>query len=129
MTYETLGQVEFIGNTEEFGTKGFKKREFTLLIQDGEYTNSIKFEFTGDKCERLDQVNIGDEVLVKFALSGRTKSTSPKLINYTNLRAFYVKVLSESNSSETPNTSEPEPEEKPEPRFPEFDANGDEIPF
>lgn len=90
MTYETQGQVEFIGQAQTYGTKGFTKREFTLLITEGEYTNSIKFEFTGDKCERLDQVKVGDQVTVKFALTGRTLEFTPKLKSYTNLRAFYI---------------------------------------
>ena len=47
-------------------TDSFRKREFVLEMEDGAYTQLIKFQLTQSNCEKLDPYNEGDQVKVTF---------------------------------------------------------------
>lgn len=67
---EVKGKIEKVMDVQQV-TDTFKKREFVLLVQDGNYPQYIKFETHQDKVSILDQCKVGDEVNVKFNLRGR----------------------------------------------------------
>ena len=54
---------------EQSFASGFIKREFVVQT-DGRFPQPIKFEFTKDKCSRLDSFQVGDPVQVNFDLRG-----------------------------------------------------------
>ena len=56
---ELTGKLIIIGDTQTFGSNGFKKREFVISFSDNpEYPQFRKIELTKDKCELLDHFNI-----------------------------------------------------------------------
>lgn len=61
------GKVSHVGETEVFSS-GFQKRLLVLEVQDGDYKNLHGFQVTKEKCDTLDQINIGDEVTAHFNL-------------------------------------------------------------
>ena len=69
--YEAHGRLEWIGKTEVKGSKGFQVREFAICIEDNGRTETPVFQVTWDRCEMLDQYQIGEPVLVHFNLKGR----------------------------------------------------------
>ncbi len=72
--HTTTGTILQIGETKEFGEKGFCKREFILNIpdgKDGKWDQQIAFEVIKDSCDSLDAYSEGDEVSVDFNLRGR----------------------------------------------------------
>ena len=71
MSYEISGIIHDIFPAQTFGNNGFIKREFVLEIQNGDYTNYVKFETTKDRTTLLDRCKPGDEVTVKFGVTGR----------------------------------------------------------
>ena len=101
----------------------FRKREFVLEYQEGQYPELIKFEAIQDKCEMLDSYAVGDEVNVDFNLKGR-KWTSPQgEVKYFNTLQAWRLGSSQSQNQQP----EAEPSEMPPPGFDE-DIQ-EEVPF
>jgi hypothetical protein len=65
------GIVHLIEDTKEYGKNGFRKRLVVLEQENGSFTNYIPVEFLKDSCDTVDDMNVGDEVEVKYRLSGR----------------------------------------------------------
>lgn len=65
------GVVHLIEDTKTFGQKGFRKRLVVLEQQKGKFTNFIPLEFLQESCDRVDDLNKGDEVEVAYRLTGR----------------------------------------------------------
>lgn len=77
MALETTGKIHAIFDTKQV-TERFRKRELVLELSDSSRRPQyVQFELTGDRCDRLDQLRVGDEVRVEFSLRGR-EWTSPK---------------------------------------------------
>ena len=70
--FSITGIVEWIGDEQTLGAKGFRKRE--IVISDDprkEYPDYTLFEFNKDKCDLLRSVRKGDEVTVGFFTEAR----------------------------------------------------------
>ena len=77
MSNKVTGVICHIGETKEFGSNGFRKREIVLVQEQGKYDNYIPVVFIQDKCDDADELSAGTEVTVEYRLSGR-KWTSPE---------------------------------------------------
>jgi hypothetical protein len=77
MGIEVSGKLHVVYDTKQI-TDRFQKREFVVEMGDNpRYPQYVLFQLTGDRCENLDGLNVGDEVRVEFSLRGR-EWTSPK---------------------------------------------------
>ena len=77
MGMETSGKVHALFETQQV-TERFRKREFVLELADNpSYPQYVQFQLTGDRCGKLDHIQVGDAVRVEFSLRGR-QWTSPK---------------------------------------------------
>jgi hypothetical protein len=65
------GVVHLIEQTKSFGQKGFRKRLVVIEQENGRFPNFIPVEFIQDACDRVDDLNVGNEVEVTYRLSGR----------------------------------------------------------
>lgn len=69
------GTIHSIGLTTEYGSNGFTKREFVILIsgenENPEYPNYVAFELIKDKCALMDQYQLGMQIKIGFNLQGR----------------------------------------------------------
>ena len=65
------GIVHVIEETKTYGQKGFRKRLVVLEDDTGRFTNYIPVEFIQDSCDTVDDLSIGDEVKIRYRLSGR----------------------------------------------------------
>ena len=71
MGFETSGRLHVISDTKQV-TERFRKREFVVKIgDDSRFPQYVQFELTGDRCEQLDDYEVGEEVRVEFSLRGR----------------------------------------------------------
>lgn len=68
---EVLGKLTVKNETKEFGSNGFKKREFVITTEDSQYPQVILIECIQDKCDLLDKFNVGDNIKVSYNLNGR----------------------------------------------------------
>lgn len=66
---EVSGKVKVI-NAEQQVSASFKKREL-VVTTDEQYPQHIMIEFTQDKCDLLNNYNIGEAVKVSINLRGR----------------------------------------------------------
>jgi len=77
MGIEISGKLHVIGEAQQV-TERFRKREFVLeLSENSRFPQFVLFQLTGDRCERIDEFGVGDEVRVEFSLRGR-EWTSPR---------------------------------------------------
>jgi hypothetical protein len=67
---EVTGKIKKIEETKTFGTGGFRKREMVLTTND-QYPQMLKIEFVQDKCDLLNNVQVGQDVKISINLTGR----------------------------------------------------------
>ena len=67
---ELKGKIKVLNDTKEYGTNGFKKREL-VINTGGDYPQFITIEFIKDKCDVLNDYNLGDEVTIACNIQGR----------------------------------------------------------
>jgi hypothetical protein len=70
MSYSLKGELKVINPTVVVSEK-FKKREFVLIDNAGQYAQIIQFQAAQDRCDLLDNFAVGDIVDVHFNLRGR----------------------------------------------------------
>ena len=67
---EVQGKVKMIGETQTFGNNGFRKREIVVTTEE-QYPQHIMVEFVQDKCELLNNYQVGQDVKISINLRGR----------------------------------------------------------
>ena len=103
-SYEAQGIIHSIGETMEFGSNGFTKREFVIQLtgpdENSQYPNYIALELIKDKCALMDNYKIGAEIQVSFNLSGRLWASAGKPEKcFTSLQAWKVSAASDSQEA------------------------------
>ena len=68
---EVQGKVKMIGETQSFGDKGFRKREVVVTTNE-QYPQEIMLEFVQDKCDLLNNFQVGQDVKISVNLRGRS---------------------------------------------------------
>lgn len=106
MLYEAFGKLHALFDEQQV-TEKFRKREFVVEIEDGNYPQYVKFQLTQDKCSALNSFQKGDKIKVVFGLSGREgKSRDGNTVYYTNLGAWKLeKIDGGAPTSAAPNRS------------------------
>lgn len=67
---EVVGKIRFVGPTKEVGSNGFRKRDL-VVTTDEQYPQHISISFVQDKCDLLDNYQLGEEIKVSINLRGR----------------------------------------------------------
>ena len=67
---EVEGKLKVIGETKEYGSNGFRKREVVLTTEE-QYPQFLNIEFIQDKTDVVDNFNVGDQVKIGINLKGR----------------------------------------------------------
>lgn len=84
MGIEITGKVHTIFETQQVSER-FTKREFVVEITDNpKYPQVVLFQTTGDRCDQLNDVSVGDEVRVEFSLRGREWRNQSGEVKYFN---------------------------------------------
>ena len=82
---QLTGTIKIKGETQEYGQKGFTKREFVVTTKE-QYPQDIKLELSKDKCALLDKFKVGQDVTVEFNL----RSSEHQGKYYVNLQAWKI---------------------------------------
>ncbi len=98
---EIKGTIIFKGETKEYGSNGFTKREFAVKTEE-QYPQEIGLELVKDKCELLDQYNLGDNITVSINLRGNSWTNPQGEVKYFNSLQGWRIERDGSVSSETP---------------------------
>lgn len=67
---EVTGKIKKIDETKTYGNNGFRKRE-VVLTTDEQYPQFLLIEFVQDKCDLLNNFNVGEDVRISINLRGR----------------------------------------------------------
>ena len=67
---EVQGKIKMIGDTKTFGNNGFRKREVVVTTEE-QYPQHILIEFVQDKCDLLNNYQVGQPVKIGVNLRGR----------------------------------------------------------
>jgi len=107
-------------------TDRFRKREFVLETRENagssEFVETIKFQLTQDRCDLIDNINIGEDTNVSFNIRGRRWEKNGQVSYFNNLEAWKMeKVQPAASAHETA----PPPSEADIP----MDEPTDDLPF
>ncbi len=132
MSFEITGKLHEVYDEQQVSAT-FKKREFVLEIQDGNYAQYPKFELKQDKCSLLDSYKVGDEMKVAFNLSGRPYTKNNVTSYFTNLSAWRIESAAGGGSQQpeasySNNNSSFAAANAPMPASAAFEGD-DELPF
>ena len=67
---EVQGTIKMVGETQTFGSNGFRKREVVVTTEE-QYPQHIMVEFVQDKTDLLNTFNVGQAVKISINLRGR----------------------------------------------------------
>ena len=123
MGIEVTGKLHTIFETKQV-TERFQKREFVVEISDNpKYPQVVLFQLTGDRCEQLDRVRVGDQVRIEFSLRGREwKSPQGDVKYFNSLDVWSIEPLRSGRRDSAP----PRDDDVPPPTD---DDRPDGIPF
>jgi hypothetical protein len=125
MSYEMTGSLHLKEDTKQLSEK-FKKREFILEVQDGNYTQFPKLQLIQKNCELLDGININDEITVSFNVQGKPYTNKENVTLYfTNLTAWKI----ELTATETPPQMSSREKTMKAIENLESDSMGENLPF
>jgi len=120
---EVTGKIKKIDETKTFGSNGFRKRE-AVITTDEQYPQMLMIEFIQDKCDLLNNFNVGEDVKVSINLRGREWVNPEGEAKYFNsIQGWRIEKLSASTDvppvpsmetfESTDNTTENEPDDLP----------------
>lgn len=125
---EILGKIEKIGGIQEISAS-FKKRDLVIRTEE-QYPQPILIEFTQDRTDLLNNVNVGDRVGVSINIRGR-EWTSPKgeVKYFVSLHGWRIQASQNENAPGA--GQEPPVFDAPTPSAETFNAEtpDDDLPF
>lgn len=100
---EVQGKVKMIGETQTFGSNGFRKREIVVTTEE-QYPQHIMVEFVQDKTDLLNNFKVGQNVKIGINLRGREWTNPQGEVKYFNsIQGWRIEALqSDASSPEMP---------------------------
>ena len=109
---EVTGRVKMIDQTKEVGSSGFKKRDI-VVTTDEQYPQHILVQFVQDKCDLLNNFQVGEQVKIDINLRGR-EWTNPQgeTVYFNTIQGWRIgKLQAEAPAtSSTPSPAMPTPD-------------------
>lgn len=125
---EVTGILKVKFDTQKVSDR-FSKREFVLTTEaTSPYPQQVSFQLTQDKCNLLDQFNVGDEMKIQFNLRGR-EWNGPQGVKYFNtLEAWRIEKMNGGASNQSQQSSNNNVETG-SPVFTSNISDNDDLPF
>ena len=121
---EVIGKIKLIGETQTFGSNGFRKREL-VVTTDEQYPQMLMIEFIQDKVDLLNSYTVGQDVKVSINLRGREWINPQGEAKYFNsIQGWRIENLSQTG----PQQNLP-PVDQFEPAPDLTDEEPDDLPF
>lgn len=121
---EVQGKIKVIGETKEFGSNGFQKREVVVTTEE-QYPQVIMVEFVQDKCAILDNYQAGQNVKIGINLRGREWVSPQGETKYFNtIQGWRIE-----NLQSAPGSNTPPPPDNFEPANDINEEDYDDLPF
>lgn len=100
-SFEAEGNIVVIEDEKVISDR-FKLREFVIQVEDGDYPNFMKFQFTQRNTDKLNNFKKDDKVVVTFNIKGTLANNGAY---YNNLNAWKIDDIG-SNRQPTDNIEE-----------------------
>ena len=99
---EITGKIKKIDETKTYGASGFRKREVVVETNE-QYSQPLLVEFVQDKCDLLNNFNLGQEVKISINLRGR-EWINPKgeAVYFNSIQGWRIEALSTATNSDVP---------------------------
>ena len=100
---EVTGKIKMIDQTKEVGSAGFKKRD-VVVTTDEQYPQQILVQFVQDKCDLLNNFQVGESVKIDINLRGR-EWTNPQgeTVYFNTIQGWRIaKAQAETTSTQAP---------------------------
>ncbi|MBO0321304.1 DUF3127 domain-containing protein [Muricauda sp. CAU 1633] len=124
---EVQGRIKMIDETKTYGNNGFRKRELVVTTEE-QYPQHILVEFVQDKCDLLNNYNVGQMVKVSINLRGREWVNPQGETKYFNsIQGWRIENLESEASSD--NMPPVPPMEAFEPADDLNEEDHDDLPF
>jgi len=124
---EVQGRIKMVGETQTFGSNGFRKREIVLTTEE-QYPQHIMVEFVQDKTDLLNSYQVGQQVKVSINLRGREWVNPQGETKYFNsIQGWRIEALQEEAASGA--MPPVPPTEAFEPVSDIKDGDHDDLPF
>ena len=125
---EVQGKIKLVGQTQTFGSNGFRKREVVVTTEE-QYPQSIMIEFVQDKCDLLNSYQIGQDVKISINLRGREWVNPQGETKYFNsIQGWRIENIS-NNQSGAPAMPPVAPVDAFEPTSDFKEQDHDDLPF
>tara|TARA_R110002051_G_scaffold143507_3_gene216420 strand:+ start:2545 stop:2922 length:378 start_codon:yes stop_codon:yes gene_type:complete len=124
---EIEGKVKLIGETQTFGSNGFRKRE-VVVTTDEQYPQHIMVEFVQDKCDLLNSYKVGQDVKVSINLRGREWTNPQGEVKYFNSIQGW-RIEGSAQAASAPGMPPVAPMEAFEPADDLNEEDHDDLPF
>ena len=124
---EVLGKIRVVGVVQQV-TASYKKREL-VVTTDEQYPQHLMVEFGQDKCDLLNNYNVGEVVKVSINLRGREwVSPQGETKFFNSLQGWRIEKQATTTDSSTPSAPMPTAETfAPATNF--KDEEADDLPF
>lgn len=139
MAYKISGRVIMVGPTQTLPAKSgntYTKRDLIITVRKFDpYTgypsedkdNTPKFSFFSQQCQQLDNIKVGDIIVVHFDISGRSYDKDGKTEYFTEVRPFKVELSNGQSNQVAPQPYIPQtqqtyqaPSQAPQPYQPAY---------
>jgi hypothetical protein len=123
---EVQGKIKMVGETQTFGSNGFRKREVVITTEE-QYPQHIMVEFVQDKCDLLNSYQVGQNVKISINLRGREWVNPQGETKYFNsIQGWRIENLQAETKGEMPPVP---PAEAFEPATDLNEDDHDDLPF
>lgn len=97
---EVQGKIKLIGETQTFGSNGFRKREIVVTTEE-QYPQHIMIEFVQDKTDLLNTYQVGQQVKVSINLRGREWTNPQGEVKYFNsIQGWRIEALQQEAATD-----------------------------
>lgn len=125
---EIQGKIKLVGQTQTFGSNGFRKREVVITTEE-QYPQSILVEFVQDKCDLLNSYQVGQQVKISINLRGREWVNPQGETKYFNsIQGWRIENLATAQGN-APGMPPVAPVDAFEPTSDFKEENHDDLPF
>jgi len=124
---EVQGRIKVIGETQTFGTNGFRKRELVITTEE-QYPQHLMVEFVQDKTDLLNNYQVGQQVKININLRGREWVNPQGETKYFNsIQGWRIENIQQDVTND--NTAPVPPADAFEPVDELNDGDHDDLPF
>ena len=94
---EIQGRIKQIFPSQMIGQNGFEKRDLVIVTEE-QYPQTIIIQFTQQRCDLLDSLQVGQNVKVYINIRGREWTSLQGEIKYFNtIEAWKIEVIQTTN--------------------------------